>query len=108
MRKSICFACVLITSAFVLPAHAKYCTQPTALGAGMYWVRTATPQTVQFRWFGGVSRLRLYDGNNTLVYDGPPVDSWNSLGMLGLLVETTPNSMVEITTDFAMPLPECK
>jgi len=108
MKKGIHLASLLLITACALPAQAsKYCTQPTGIGAGMIWVQTATAQPVSFTWYGGITRLRLYDGSNVQIYDGPPVSTWNSTGMLGLLVEATPNARVDITTDFAMPLPGC-
>ena len=108
MKRTIRVVSLLLITGWVLPVHAKFCTQPTALGAGMNWVQTATAQPVSFTWYGGINRLRLYDGSNVQVYDGPPVSTWNSTGMLGLQVDATPNARVDITTDFAMPLPECK
>lgn len=108
MRKRFCVASLLLIAVRALPVQARVCTQPTGIGAGMNWVRTATPQPVSFTWYGGINRLRLYDGSNVLVYDGPPVSTWNSLGMLGLLVDATPGARVDITTDHAMPMPECK
>lgn len=107
MKKAIRGASLLLITACALPAQAKFCTQPTALGAGMTWIQTATAQPVSFTWYGGISRVRLYESGSVVVYDGPPISSWNSTGMLGLQVEATPNARVDITTDFAMPLPGC-
>ncbi|MDP3814571.1 hypothetical protein [Pseudomonas sp.] len=107
MKKAIRVASLLLITACALPAQAKFCTQPTALGAGMTWIQTATAQPVSFTWYGGINRVRLYESGSVVVYDGPPISSWNSTGMLGLQVEATPNARVDITTDFAMPLPGC-
>ena len=91
-------------------ADARFCTlqYPAAVG-GVFWIQTSGNQTVNFRFYGGVTKIRLWNTSSSLVYEGATVDSWNAAGQLGIeVVEAQKYSSMNITTDWAAPLPDCK
>ena len=91
-----------------ISAYPRVCTTPIAVGPGMFWIWTNGNKTVSFKYYGNVTRIQLWGGQNgqTLLYEGNPIPSWNAAGKLGL--SASGSGTIEITTDWKSPSTECK
>lgn len=82
-------------------AEARVCTYTLAVGPGAFWIETVGNQTVNFKYFGGVSNIRLWGSSQSKVYEGAPVNSFNAGGILGIEAQAPGYASIEITTDWA-------